>query len=143
MKDRRIQNRREDDRRIHHRREYERYDVGHFPVEMKKLDGTILKAILNDISYRGFQIICTGRTAHIFSQETGLLTDDETNEVEISIKVKSRKKVEIIIADCRVVYIAKDEEIEGENSYIVGLQVKDFKGKSLAIIKQLIKKINA
>ena len=142
MKDRRIQNRREDDRRIHHRREYERYDVGHFPVEMKKLDGTILKAILNDISYRGFQIVCTGRTARILSQETGLLTDD-TNEVEISINVKTSKKVEKIIAKCSLVYIAKDEEIEGENSVVVGLQVKDFKGKSLAIIKQLIKKINA
>jgi len=125
------------------RRKHERYNVGDFPVEVKKPDGTKLNAVLCDISYRGFQILCTGLTARIFSKETGLLTDDDTNEVEITIKIKSRKKVEKIISDCRIVYIAKSDDIQGKNSYIVGLQVIDFKGKSLEIIKQLIKKLNA
>lgn len=123
------------------RRKHERYSVGNYPVTVKKDDGTVLNAVLHDISYRGFQIVCTGRTAHILSQETGLLTDD-TNEVEISINVKTSKKVEKIIAKCRIIYIARGEEIEGENSVVVGLQVEDFEGKSLAIIKQLIKKLN-
>lgn len=124
------------------KRRHERYDVGKYPVEVKKPDGTILKAVLNDISYRGFQIVCTGLTSRIFSQETGLLMNDDTNEVEISIKVPSKKKKEIIIADCRVVYIAKNEDIAGKNSFVVGLQVIYFKGKSLDIIKQLVNKLN-
>ncbi len=124
------------------RRKHERYNVGDFPVEVKKPDGTRLSAALVDISYRGFQILCTGRTSRIFSQETGILTDDDTNEVEITIKVKSRVKERKIIADCRIVYIAKNDDVEGENSFVVGLQVIDFRGTSLAIIKQLIKKIN-
>ncbi len=73
------------------RRNHERYNVGDFPVEVKKPDGTKLNAVLCDISYRGFQILCSGLTARIFSKETGLLTDDDTNEVEITIKIKSRK----------------------------------------------------
>ena len=124
------------------RRKHERYKVGDFQVEVKKPDGTKLNAVLSDISYRGFQIICTGRTSRIFSQETGILTDADTNEVEITIKIKSKNKERKIIADCRIVYIAKNEDIEGENSFVVGLQVIDFRGKSLAIIKQLMKKLN-
>ena len=121
------------------RRKHERYKVGNYPVEAKKHDGTILKATLNDISYRGFQIICTGLTSRIFSQETGILTDDDTNEIEVSILVQSGREKEKIIADCRTVYIAKNEDIEGENSFVVGLQVIDFKGKSLNMIKRLIR----
>jgi purine/pyrimidine-nucleoside phosphorylase len=125
------------------KRKHERYNVGHYPVEVKKLDGTILKAILHDMSYRGFQVMCTGLTSRMFSQETGILTDDDSNEVEITIKVKSAKKIEKVIADCRIVYIAKNDDIKGENSFVIGLQIIHFKGKSLAIIKQLIKKQKA
>ena len=53
--------------------------------------------------------------------------------------VQSGRKKEKIIADCRTVYIAKNEDIDGENSFVVGLQVIDFKGKSLDVIKRLIK----
>jgi len=121
------------------RRKYERYNVGNFSVEVKKTDGTILNAILKDISYRGFQIVCNGLTARIFSQETGLLTDDDTNEVEITIKIQSKNKVEKIIADCRLVYIAISDDAEGKDSHVVGLQVSVFKDESLEIIKRLMK----
>lgn len=121
------------------KRKHERYNVGNFPVKVKKTDGTILNAILKDISYRGFQIVCNRLTAHILSQETGLLTDDDTKEVEIAIKIQSKDKVEKIIADCRLVYIAINEDAEGKDSHVVGLQVKVFKGKSLEVIKRLVK----
>jgi len=121
------------------RRIHERYIVGNFSVEVKKTDGTILNAILKDISYRGFQIVCNRLTARIFSQETGLLTDDDTNEVEITIKIQSKNKVEKIIADCRLVYIAISDDAEGKDSHVVGLQVKVFKDESLEIIKRLMK----
>ncbi|MFT5426524.1 MAG: hypothetical protein ACI9ZT_001465 [Gammaproteobacteria bacterium] len=75
----------------------------------------------------------------MFSKDTGLLTDDDTNEVEISIKIKFKEKVDNIIADCRMVYVAKHDEISGKESFFVGLQVIDFKGKSLDVIKRLIK----
>ena len=121
------------------RRIHERYIVGNFPVEVKKTDGTILNAILKDISYRGFQIVCNRLTAHILSQETGLLADDDTNEVEIIIKIQSEDKAEKIITDCRLVYIAISDDAEGKDSHVVGLQVKVFKDESLEIIKRLMK----
>ena len=121
------------------RRIHERYIVGNFPVEVKKTDGTLLNAILKDISYRGFQIVCNRLTARILSQETGLLADDDTNEVEITIKIQSEDKAEKIIADCRLVYIAISDDAEGKDSHIVGLQVKVFKDESLEIIKRLMK----
>ena len=124
------------------KRIYERYIVGNFPVEVKKTDGTKLNAILKDISYLGFQIVCNRLTARIFSQETGLLADDDTNEVEIIIKIQSEDKAEKIIADCRLVYIAINDDAEGKDSYVVGLQVKVFKDDSLEVIKRLIKGLN-
>ena len=75
----------------------------------------------------------------VLRKETGILTDDDTNEIEVSILVQSGRKKEKIIASCRTVYIAKNDDIEGENSFVVGLQVIDFKGKSLDIIKRLIR----
>ena len=65
--------------------------------------------------------------------------DDDTNEIEVSILVQSGREKEKIIADCRTVYIAKNDDIEGGNSFVVGLQVIDFKGKSLDVIKRLIR----
>ena len=124
------------------RRIHERYNVGNFPVEVEKTDGTKLNAILKDISYPGFQIVCNKLTAHMLSQETGLLADDDTNEVEIIIKIQSEDKAEKIIADCRLVFIAINDDAEGKDSYVVGLQVKVFKDDSLEVIKRLIKGLN-
>jgi len=124
------------------RRKHERYNVGNFPVEVEKTDGTKLNAILKDISYPGFQIVCNKLTAHMLSQETGLLADDDTNEVEIIIKIQSEDKAEKIIADCRLLYIAIIDDAEGNDSYVVGLQVKVFKDDSLKVIKRLIKGLN-
>ena len=123
-------------------RKHERYNVGNFPVELEKTDGTKLNAILKDISYPGFQIVCNKLTAHMLSQETGLLADDDTNEVEIIIKIQSEDKAEKIIADCRLVFIAINDDAEGKDSYVVGLQVKVFKDDSLEVIKRLIKGLN-
>jgi len=41
------------DHSLHNRREYERHNVGNYPAEVKKPDGTKLNAFLNDISYGG------------------------------------------------------------------------------------------
>ena len=126
------------DRSLHSRREYERHNVGNYPAEVKKPDGTKLNAFLNDISYGGLQIICTGLTAHMLSQKTGLLTEDERKEVEISIKIPFKEGIEKIIASCKLTYIAKNEDKAKEMSFAVGLQVENFKGESVQIIKRLM-----
>jgi hypothetical protein len=41
-----------------------------------------------------------------------------------------------------LVYIAINDDAEGKDSYVVGLQVKVFKNDSLEVIKRLIKGLN-
>ena len=125
------------DHSLHNRREYERHNVGNYPAEVKKPDGTKLNAFLNDISYSGFQVVCTGLTAHILSQKTGLLTENDSQEVEVSIKIPFKEGIEKIVADCNLAYIAKNEDKAKEMSFAVGLQVNNFKGKSVEIINRL------
>jgi len=122
----------------HERREYARYNVDHYTVELKKPDGTKLRALLNDVSFGGFQILCTGLTAHILSQKTGLLTEDEGQDAEISINIPFKEGIEKIMANCKLVYVAKNEDAKGESTFAVGLQVNNFKGKSVQIINRLI-----
>ncbi len=122
----------------HERREYVRYNVGHYPVELKKPDGTKLPALLNDVSFGGFQILCTGLTAHILSQKIGLLTEDGGQDAEISINIPFKEGIEKIMANCKLAYTAKNKDAEGKSTFAVGLQVNNFKGKSVQIINRLI-----
>ena len=122
----------------HERREYVRYNVDHYPVELKKPDGTKLPALLNDVSFGGFQILCTGLTAHILSQKIGLLTEDGGQDAEISINIPFKEGIEKIMANCKLAYTAKNKDAEGKSTFAVGLQVNNFKGKSVQIINRLI-----
>ncbi len=124
----------------HNQRRHDRYHVGHYPVAVQKHDGTVLKAVLRDISYRGFQIACTGLTARMLSRDTGLLAEHESQLVALSVNIEEGEK---IVADCSLVYVAKNDDVSGTESYAVGLQVIDFKGNSLDIIKRLVKTRNA
>jgi len=120
------------------RRENVRYYIDHYPVELIKPDGTKLNAFLNDISYKGFQIMCTGLTARILSQKTGLLTEDDRQDAEILINIPFKEGIEKILVSCKLIYIANDEDAEGENTFAVGLHVENFKGQSVRIINRLI-----
>ena len=122
----------------HEKREYVRYNVAHYPVELKKTDGTKLRALLNDVSFGGFQILCTDLTAHILSQKTGLLTEDEGQDAEISINIPFKEGIEKIMANCKLAYTAKNEDAEGGSTFAIGLQVNNFKGKSVQTINRLI-----
>ena len=121
------------------RRECIRYNVDHYPAEVTRPDGTTLHALLNDVSFGGFRILCTDLTAaHILSKKPGHLMENEAPEVQIAINIPSKESIEKIMADCKITYIAKNVDKVKEMSSAVGLQVNSFKGRSVQILNKII-----
>jgi len=123
----------------HEKRECIRYNIDPYPIEVTRPDGIKLHAILNNVSYGGFRILCTDLTAaHILSKKTGHLMENEAREVELAINIPSKESIEKIMADCKITYIAKNEDKVKEMSSAVGLQVNSFKGRSVQILNKII-----
>jgi len=123
----------------HERREGIRYNIDHYPAEVTNPDGTILRALLNDVSFGGFRILCADLTA------AHDLMENEAPEVKIKINISFKGSIEKVAADCKITYgylftnnCVKNEDKAGEMSFAVGLQVTSFKGKSVQIINKLI-----
>jgi len=123
----------------HERRGCIRYNIDPYPAEVTRPDGIKLHAILNNVSFGGFRILCTDLTAeHILSKKTGHLMENKAREVELAVNIPSKESIEKIVADCKITYITKNEDKVKEMSFAVGLQVNSFKGRGVQILNKII-----
>ncbi|NIQ16067.1 MAG: hypothetical protein GTO02_17250, partial [Candidatus Dadabacteria bacterium] len=101
-----------------------RYNADRYAVVVKKQDGTKFHATLNNISFGGFQILCTDpATINLLSQKDHDLKENGNREVEVIINIPVNGSVENIIADCKITYINNDVDNIKKISLAVGLQV--------------------
>jgi len=120
------------------KRTHTRRDIDDYPVTMRMLDGTTIKAYLGNVSYSGLQIKCNRLSARVLTPKSGLLAKEDEIDVKISAILPFKNKVGRIMAHCKLKYVALTETSNPEYAYAIGLQVTEYKGKSFQIIKELI-----
>ncbi len=120
------------------KRSDKRRDFGNHPITVRKKDGTKIKAILNNLCRGGLQIKCNRLSANILSTRKGLLPSDNQPTVEISVLLPTRKGLKKIMANCKMRYVAVTKDIDPVNSYVIGLKVIAYKGKSDRVVKELL-----
>lgn len=114
-----------EDEFVQTKRKYPRYHVNHYPAKVKMPDGTKLDVILIDVSFQGFQILCTDSTAQRIYSQFDKLMNKMSSHIELTASIPLDEHIENIVADCKLAYINKDriKEEETEMDCAVGLSV--------------------
>jgi len=121
-------------------RYYARRDIDNYPIIVKLLDGTTIRAYLSSISYSGLQIKCKQLAAFILmhTPKSGLLAKEDETDVKISLILPIKNKLKKIMVNCKLKYVAVTKDSRPEYAYAIGLQITDYKGKSFQIIKEIL-----
>jgi hypothetical protein len=117
---------------------YTQRDIDNYPIIVRLLDGTTIRAYLSNLSYSGLQIKCKQLSAHILTPKSGLLAKEDETDVKISLILPIKNKLKKIVVNCKLKYVAVTKDSRPEYAYAIGLQITDYKGKSFQIIKEIL-----
>jgi len=119
-------------------RKYTRYKVDHYQGEVTIPDGTKISVLLNDISSGGFQVLCSDMVGQTLTQKIDQLKKIKASQVELTAYIPFKERVEQIKVNCKLAYLAKNEDKIDGTPFVVGLEVTDPLGKNDQIIDKLI-----
>ena len=123
---------------VHDKRETARYNVDHYPGEVTMPGGTKISVLLNNVSSGGFQVLCAETAGQNLSQKIGQLKKNKASKVELTANIPFKERVEQIKANCKLAYIAKNEDKIEETPFVAGLEVIESKDKSDQTLERLI-----
>ena len=126
------------DNNIVEKRSHTRRDIDHYPVLVKKTDNTRIHAYLTNISRSGLQVKCNRLSAHILAPKSGLIEDKNKIVVELSSILPFKNKLEKILLNCAVKYMAVTKDSNGEHAFAVGMHILECKGNSNQVIERIL-----
>ena len=122
------------------KRDIHRYKVDHYSGEITLPNGDKINVLLNDISSGGFQISCVETAGKDISEKINQLKNIKS-KVELTANIPFHEKIEQIKANCKIAYVAKNNNRKEKSSYVAGLEVTEFKDNGDETFEMLLNEL--
>ena len=119
------------------RRLYNRIEFKDHPVNLFKNDGTSIQGYTSDLSFWGMKILVSRLSAHLITPLIGII-ENESAFVDIVLTVPHETETLTLEAQCKVVYLGIDVDVDPKFNHTLGLHIIRHKGEGKKSIKKIL-----